>query len=155
MKEDDDLLAYLTHFEAVAARCKIESKEWALLLSYKLTTSLKNFMLRDSLFLSDKYEDVKTALLRHADINAETCHKRFHRVKPRQNDFRGYVTERRTALDNWCKMAETDASDKGISGILSQCVNGVLHPVKYVSRKLLPREQRYSIERRFGYRICH
>uniref|UniRef100_A0A2C9KP63 Uncharacterized protein n=1 Tax=Biomphalaria glabrata TaxID=6526 RepID=A0A2C9KP63_BIOGL len=106
MKEDDDLLAYLTHFEAVAARCKIESKEWSLLLSYKLTTSLKNFMLRDSLFLSDKYEDVKTALLLHADINAETCRKRFHRVKPRQNDFRGYVTELRTALDNWCKMAE-------------------------------------------------
>ncbi|XP_055873977.1 uncharacterized protein LOC129924192 [Biomphalaria glabrata] len=106
MKEEDDLLAYLTHFEAVAARCKIESKEWGLLLSYKLTTSLKNFMLRDSLFLSDKYEDIKTALLRHADINAETCRKRFHRVKPRQNDFRGYVTELRTALDNWCKMAE-------------------------------------------------
>ncbi|XP_055890104.1 trichohyalin-like [Biomphalaria glabrata] len=88
MKEEDDLLAYLTHFEAVAARCKIESKEWALLLSYKLTTPLKNFMLRDSLFLSDKYEDVKTALLRHPDINADTCRKRFHRVKPRQNDFR-------------------------------------------------------------------
>uniref|UniRef100_A0A2C9LA72 Uncharacterized protein n=1 Tax=Biomphalaria glabrata TaxID=6526 RepID=A0A2C9LA72_BIOGL len=76
MKEEDDLLAYLTHFEAVAARCKIESKEWALLLSYKLTTPLKNLMLRDSLFLSDKYKDVKTALLRHADINAETCRVR-------------------------------------------------------------------------------
>ncbi|XP_055888934.1 uncharacterized protein LOC129926802 isoform X2 [Biomphalaria glabrata] len=140
MKEEDDLLAYLTHFEAVAARCKIESKEWALLLSYKLTTSLKNFMLRDSLFLSDKYEDVKTALLRHADINAETCRKRFHRVKPRQNDFRGYVTERRTALDNWCKMAEVGKTVDEIKDLLIK--DGILESVSSeVYRQLVLNKQ--------------
>ena len=48
---------------------------------------------------------------------------------------------------------QTDASDKGISGILSQCVNGILHPVKFVSRKLLPREQRYSVIEREGLAI--
>ncbi|XP_055897723.1 uncharacterized protein LOC129928247 isoform X2 [Biomphalaria glabrata] len=140
MKEEDDLLAYLTHFEAVAARCKIESKEWALLLSYKLTTSLKNFMLRDSLFLSDKYEDVKTALLRHADINAETCRKRFHRVKPRQNDFRGYVTELRTALDNWCKMAEVGKTVDEIKDLLIK--DGILESVSSeVYRQLVLNKQ--------------
>ncbi|XP_055863401.1 trichohyalin-like isoform X4 [Biomphalaria glabrata] len=140
MKEEDDLLAYLTHFEAVAARCKIESKEWALLLSYKLTTSLKNFMLRDSLFLSDKYEDVKTALLRHADINAETCRKRFHRVKPRQNDFRGYVTERRAALDNWCKMAEVGKTVDEIKDLLIK--DGILESVSSeVYRQLVLNKQ--------------
>ncbi|XP_055862830.1 myosin-4-like isoform X1 [Biomphalaria glabrata] len=140
MKEEDDLLAYLTHFEAVAARCKIESKEWALLLSYKLTTPLKNFMLRDSLFLSDKYEDVKTALLRHADINAETCRKRFHRVKPRQNDFRGYVTERRTALDNWCKMAEVGKTVDEIKDLLIK--DGILENVSgEVYRQLVLNKQ--------------
>ena len=40
---------------------------------------------------------------------------------------------------------QTDASDKGISCCLMQKVNGKLHPVKYLSRKLLPREQRYAI----------
>ncbi|XP_055880948.1 uncharacterized protein LOC129925320 isoform X1 [Biomphalaria glabrata] len=118
MKDDDDLLAYLTHFEAVAARCKIERKEWSLLLSYKLTTALRNFMLRDSLFLSENYEEVKTALLRHADINAETCRKRFHLVRPSQNDFRRYVTELRTALDNWCKMAEVGKTVEELKDLL-------------------------------------
>ena len=38
-----------------------------------------------------------------------------------------------------------DASDKGIAGILLQESEGVLHPVAYASRKLLEREQNYSV----------
>ena len=42
----------------------------------------------------------------------------------------------------------TDASDRGIGCILMQERDGLLHPVAYASRKLLPREQNYSaIER--------
>ncbi|XP_055883983.1 uncharacterized protein LOC129926069 [Biomphalaria glabrata] len=118
MKEDDDLMAYLTHFEAVATRCKIDRKEWSLLLSYKLTTFLRNCMLRDSLFLNENYEEVRAVLLRHADINAETCRKRFHRVKPRQNDYRGLVTELRNALDNWLKMAEVGKTVEEVKELL-------------------------------------
>ena len=40
---------------------------------------------------------------------------------------------------------QTDASDRGIGAVLSQCAeDGQEHPVAYWSRKLLPREQRYS-----------
>ena len=40
---------------------------------------------------------------------------------------------------------QTDASDRGVGAILSQCDdNGQDHPVAYFSRKLLLREQRYS-----------
>ncbi|XP_059140094.1 uncharacterized protein LOC131928170 [Physella acuta] len=38
----------------------------------------------------------------------------------------------------------TDASARGIGAVLLQAKEGVLRPVKYVSRKLLPRETRYS-----------
>ena len=42
----------------------------------------------------------------------------------------------------------TDASSRGVGGVLLQYREGVLRPVKYVSRKLLPRESRFStIER--------
>ena len=42
----------------------------------------------------------------------------------------------------------TDASSRGVSGVLLQYRDGALRPVKYVSRKLLPRETRFStIER--------
>ena len=45
---------------------------------------------------------------------------------------------------------QTDASDNGIGGVLSQCdENDEEHPVAYFSKKLLPREQRYRI-----YSIC-
>ena len=40
---------------------------------------------------------------------------------------------------------QTDASDRGIGAVLTQKDNsGHEHPVSYYSRKLLPREQRYS-----------
>jgi len=40
---------------------------------------------------------------------------------------------------------QTDASDNGIGGVLHQCdENDEEHPIAYFSRKLLPREQRYS-----------
>ena len=39
----------------------------------------------------------------------------------------------------------TDACDKGIGACILQEQQGVLHPVVFVSRKLLPREQNYAI----------
>ena len=40
---------------------------------------------------------------------------------------------------------QTDASDRGIGAVLSQIADdGSEHPVAYYSRKLLPREERYS-----------
>ena len=39
---------------------------------------------------------------------------------------------------------QTDASNVGVAGVLLQVQEGKLHPVAYVSRKLLDRESRYS-----------
>ena len=40
---------------------------------------------------------------------------------------------------------QTDASDRGVGAVLSQnSDDGLEHPVAYYSRKLLPREARYS-----------
>ena len=40
---------------------------------------------------------------------------------------------------------QTDASDRGVGAVLSQySTDNQLHPVAYFSRKLLPREERYS-----------
>ena len=40
---------------------------------------------------------------------------------------------------------QTDASERGIGAVLSQCdENGTEHPVAFYSRKLLPREVKYS-----------
>ena len=45
-------------------------------------------------------------------------------------------------------LVQTDASNSGIGAILLQERDGINHPVMYASRKLLPRETRYStIER--------
>ena len=42
-------------------------------------------------------------------------------------------------------IVQTDASDRGVEAVLSQCsADNHIHPVAYFSKKLLPREERYS-----------
>lgn len=47
-------------------------------------------------------------------------------------------------------MLRTDASSTSLGAVLLQRHDGVLHPVAYASRKLLPREARYSTIEREG-----
>ena len=39
---------------------------------------------------------------------------------------------------------QTDASDRGVAAVLSQTEQDEEHPIAYFSKKLLPREQKYS-----------
>ena len=39
---------------------------------------------------------------------------------------------------------QTDASERGVGAVLSQSIDGEEHPVAFFSRKLLPREEKYS-----------
>ena len=41
-------------------------------------------------------------------------------------------------------IVQTDASNKAIGAVLSQVISDVEHPIAFLSRKLLPREQNYS-----------
>jgi len=41
-------------------------------------------------------------------------------------------------------VVQTDASETGVGAVLSQLQEGEEHPITYISRKLLPREQNYS-----------
>ncbi len=42
-------------------------------------------------------------------------------------------------------LLHTDASDVGLGAVLSQRVDGVEHPILYISKKMLPRERNYSV----------
>jgi hypothetical protein len=41
-------------------------------------------------------------------------------------------------------IVQTDASNKAIGAVLSQDISDVKHPIAFLNRKLLPREQNYS-----------
>ena len=43
---------------------------------------------------------------------------------------------------------QTDASNQRLGGCLRQVHDGVKHPVMYASKKLIPREQNYSVGER-------
>lgn len=48
---------------------------------------------------------------------------------------------------------QTDASDRGVSGVLLQEFSDGRHPIMFVSKKLLPREQNYSVIEKECYAI--
>ena len=41
-------------------------------------------------------------------------------------------------------IGQTDAGNKSIRAVLSQDISDVEHPIAFLSRKLIPREQNYS-----------
>ena len=45
-------------------------------------------------------------------------------------------------------IVQTDASDENLKACLIQEYDGVKHPVMFASKKLLPREQNYSVSKR-------
>ena len=57
-------------------------------------------------------------------------------------DYRCHILQ----LPDWKKefVVRTDASDSGVGAVLLQEVDGMLKPITYISKKLLPRETRYS-----------
>jgi len=45
-------------------------------------------------------------------------------------------------------LLQTDASNQSLGGCLLQMHEGVKHPVLYASKKLIPRQQNYSVGER-------
>uniref|UniRef100_K7F0Q0 ribonuclease H n=1 Tax=Pelodiscus sinensis TaxID=13735 RepID=K7F0Q0_PELSI len=68
------------------------------------------------------------------------CEEAFHTLKQR------LVKEPVLFPPDFAKdfILQTDASERGLGAVLAQEVDGEEHPVLYMSRKLFPREQRYS-----------
>ena len=63
-------------------------------------------------------------------------------VNQELQDYRCHILQ----LPDWKKefVVRTDASDSGVGAVLLQEVDGMLKPITYISKKLLPRETRYS-----------
>jgi len=51
------------------------------------------------------------------------------------------------------KYVQTDASDEGLGAALLQKYEGLLHPVRYLSRKLKPSERNFSTIEKEGLAI--
>ena len=79
-------------------------------------------------------KDVKFAWSSEAQVAFETLKKKFT-TAPVLKHFNPTLE----------LVIETDASDFAISAILSQSHSGILHPVAFMSRKMVPAEQNYDV----------
>ncbi|XP_059140241.1 uncharacterized protein LOC131928272 [Physella acuta] len=105
MTVDEDLGAYVRHFESQAKRQGIDPKDWSLLLTDKMSGQLKTFLVETGLNLHHDFESVKVKLFTHAGFNEEKYRVRFHQLVPTHDDMRSFAVNTEAALRAWVQQS--------------------------------------------------
>ena len=107
MGEDEDLGAYVKHFESQAKRQGIAPKDWSLMLTDKLHGKLKTFLIETGLNLDSDFEAVKSKLMTHAGFNEERYRVLFHQLTPTNDDIRSFAVNVAASLKAWVRQSNT------------------------------------------------
>ncbi|XP_059154774.1 uncharacterized protein LOC131940167 [Physella acuta] len=118
MTVDEDLGAYVRHFESQAKRQGIDPKDWSLLLTDKMSGQLKTFLVETGLNLHHDFESVKVKLFTHAGFNEEKYRVRFHQLVPTHDDMRSFAVNTEAALRAWVRQSETKETFEDLVNLL-------------------------------------
>ncbi|XP_059147998.1 uncharacterized protein LOC131935558 isoform X1 [Physella acuta] len=118
MTVDEDLGAYVRHFESQAKRQGIDPKDWSLLLTDKMSGQLKTFLVETGLNLHQDFESVKVKLFTHAGFNEEKYRVRFHQLVPTHDDMRSFAVNTEAALRAWVRQSETKETFEDLVNLL-------------------------------------
>ncbi|XP_059138965.1 uncharacterized protein LOC131927227 [Physella acuta] len=118
MTVDEDLGAYVRHFESQAKRQGIDPKDWSLLLTDKMSGQLKTFLVETGLNLHHDFESVKVKLFTHAGFNEEKYRVRFHQLVPTHDDMRSFAVNTEAALRAWVQQSGTKETFEDLVNLL-------------------------------------
>ena len=120
LSDVDDIEGYLLTFERQMVAYEVDKSRWAYILAPHLTGKAQKAYMAIAADEAGDYALIRRACLTRAPVL---------KSPDMQLPF----------------ILQTDASERGIGAVLSQCSKeGEEHPVAFYSRKLLPREERYS-----------
>ncbi|KAK7480042.1 hypothetical protein BaRGS_00028679 [Batillaria attramentaria] len=110
--ENDDIDAYLQHFERVATTHKWNRDVWAARLVPLLDGAARDTYLRLSPTDAGDYEKLKKALLGRFHRTAEYYRRQFREVrKESMETFEQFLDRLRTLLERWFQLTERDMTD--------------------------------------------
>ncbi|KAL8601803.1 hypothetical protein ACOMHN_033979 [Nucella lapillus] len=110
--ENDDVDAFVAHFEQVAGLCKWSKASWSSRIIALLKGKAREAVLRLTSTQLTDYDEVKTALLVHFRLDAEAYRKKFRGMRKEVSEtFEQALTRMKRWFSLWCKAAKKDETD--------------------------------------------
>ena len=111
LRDHEDVDAYISHFERVAALCNWASASWSSRLVALLRGKARDAILRlDPEKLVD-YEEVKSALLKYFRLDADAYRLKFRNMKKEKSETYEQLLDRlKACLKLWIKSAGKDGT---------------------------------------------
>ncbi|KAL8560227.1 hypothetical protein ACOMHN_021721 [Nucella lapillus] len=110
--ENDDVDAFVAHFEQVAGLCRWSKASWSSRIIALLKGKAREAVLRLTSTQLTDYDEVKTALLVHFRLDAEAYRKKFRDMRKEGSEtFEQALTRMKRWFSLWCKAAKKDETD--------------------------------------------
>ncbi|KAL8601840.1 hypothetical protein ACOMHN_020575 [Nucella lapillus] len=110
--ENDDVDAFVAHFEQVAGLCRWSKASWSSRIIALLKGKAREAVLRLTSTQLTDYDEVKTALLVHFRLDAEAYRKKFRGMRKEGSEtFEQALTRMKRWFSLWCKAAKKDETD--------------------------------------------
>ncbi|KAL8617575.1 hypothetical protein ACOMHN_064960 [Nucella lapillus] len=110
--ENDDVDAFVAHFEQVAGLCRWSKASWSSRIIALLKGKAREAVLRLTSTQLTDYDEVKTALLVHFRLDAEAYRKKFRGMRKEGSEtFEQALTCMKRWFSLWCKAAKKDETD--------------------------------------------
>ncbi|XP_077508305.1 uncharacterized protein LOC144119604 [Amblyomma americanum] len=118
-EKGDDLDAYLTRFERVAAAQQWPREQWATALSTCLTGEALNVFGRMPAPDSNDYDKVKLALLLRFRLTEEGFRQKFRNETPNDHETPSqFVSRLGNYWGRWIELSKTDKTYEGVKGLI-------------------------------------
>ncbi|KAL8559309.1 hypothetical protein ACOMHN_060000 [Nucella lapillus] len=112
LRENDDVDAFVAHFEQVAGLCRWSKASWSSRIIALLKGKAREAVLRLTSTQLTDYDEVKTALLVHFRLDAEAYRKKFRGMRKEGSEtFEQALTRMKRWFSLWCKAAKKDETD--------------------------------------------
>ena len=142
LSDDDDVDAYLAHFERVAVLCKWSQTSWSTRLIALLRGKAREAILRLAPELLSNYTEVKAALLTYFRLDAEAYRRKFRKMRRENMETFSQLLDRlKSCFSLWCLAAgkdENKAEDVRDVFLQEQLYNGLSHDIVTEVKRVQP-----------------
>ena len=137
--ERNDIEAFLVTFERTMEAYEVDTARWSFMLAPQLTGKAQQAYAAMAADASRVYDNLKAAILRRYNINADTYRQRFRAAKLKAGETpRELAIRLRDLVDRWTN-ASTDATDILDIFVKEQLINTMPEDVRLWVRKHKPK----------------
>ena len=147
--EGDDIEAFLVRFERTMKAYEVDTAQWSFMLAPQLTGRAQQAYAAVAASSARVYDNLKAAILRRYNINADTYRQRFRAAKLKAGETpRELAIRLRDLADRWTKAStdSTDATDILDISVKEKLINTMTEDVRLWVQKHKPETSEEAAE---------